>query len=427
MGLISSPRAPTPGWPALLAAVCLAQATAIAGFDFTLPFVPLYLQHDLGVHGLGQTAIWAGLIGFGPAIPATISGPLWGRLADRFGYRAMLLRAMVSAAILLSLMGLAPSPGVLLVLRMIQGSLTGTIFAAQALVAAAVPEKETARSIGLLQMSVFGGATLGPIGGGAVAQLLGYRAAFFSAGILLASATVVVFIFVREPARRVVSGADGRTVRPSTFSLLAIPAFAAAVVLMLLVQLAGTSLFPILPLFVQELLHTSRGVATHTGWLMALTGISAACGSYVAARLQRRVGLKRMLMVEAVVSAGLIAPQAFVGSYLELLMFRSMGAFAFGGLVSLVGTLAAVSSPAHAKGAAFGLIGAASSLGFGCGPLLGGALVAAVGIRPLFILSATLLGLIPLVLWGVTVVLPAALRSRQATPVPPVSLRAERE
>src|SRR5881275_3745899 len=90
-------------WRMLLIAICIAQATAIAGFDFTLPFIPLYLQHDLGVHGLAQTALWAGLIGFGPAIPATIFGPLWGRVADRFGYRTMLLRAMLSASLLIGL------------------------------------------------------------------------------------------------------------------------------------------------------------------------------------------------------------------------------------------------------------------------------------------------------------------------------------
>src|SRR5437764_7032192 len=107
---ISHSRAPARSWQSLLAAVCVAQATAIVGFDFTLPFIPLYLQHDLGVHGLGQTALWAGLIGFGPAIPATICGPLWGRVADRFGYRNMLLRAMICSAVLLTLMGLVPNP-----------------------------------------------------------------------------------------------------------------------------------------------------------------------------------------------------------------------------------------------------------------------------------------------------------------------------
>src|SRR5579859_5524451 len=110
----------SPNWRSVLVAVCIAQATAIVGFDFTLPFVPLYLQNDLGIHGMAATALWSGLIGFGPAIPATIFGPIWGRLADRYGYRTMLLRAMLSASVLITLMGFAGSPWVLLSLRMIQ-------------------------------------------------------------------------------------------------------------------------------------------------------------------------------------------------------------------------------------------------------------------------------------------------------------------
>lgn len=389
-----SARAGTSGWRATLLAVCFAQATAIVGFDFTLPFIPLYLQHDLGVHGLGQTALWAGLIGFGPAIPATIFGPLWGGVADRFGYRFMLLRAMISAAVLLSLMGFAPSPGVLLGLRMIQGGLTGTVFAAQALVAATVPEQETGRSMGLLQMSVSLGATLGPLGGGIVAEAVGFRAAFVSAGLLLAAAAMIVFLFAREPTRG--STTSHREDQPaSVWRLLLLPAFAAALLLTLVAQLSVTALFPLIPLYVQELLHSGQGVATATGWVMALSGIAAAAGSYGAGRLQRRVGLRPLMIAAVLLSTLLLVPQAFVGSYLDFLLLRGVASLAFGALFGSVGIWAALASPAHAKGRAFGLIGAASSMGFGVGPLAGGALAGSLGIRPIFLLSAALLGLVP--------------------------------
>jgi DHA1 family multidrug resistance protein-like MFS transporter len=377
-------RTSSPSRTATLAAICVAQATAIAGFDFTLPFIPLYLQRNLGVHGLGQTALWAGLIGFGPAIPATILGPIWGRLADRIGYRLMLLRAMVCAALTITLMGLAPSPGILLLLRLIQGGLTGTVFAAQALVASSVPEEETGRAMGLLQMSVFAGATVGPIGGGAIADLWGFRAAFVSAGFLLGLATLVVFIFVREPARRRAHRIADAEARPSIRALLTVPAFAAALTLTLLVQLTATSVFPIIPLYVRELLHGAHNVAADTGWLFAVSGVTGALGSYYGGRLQRRVDLRPLLLVATMLSALLIAPQAFASSYISFLLLRAAAACAFGVLLGAVGTLAAKSSPAHAKGAAFGLMGAASSLGFGCGPLAGGAIVAVTGIRPLF-------------------------------------------
>lgn len=404
-------RAASYNWRALLLAVCFSQATAIIGFDFTVPFIPLYLQRDLGIHGLGQVALWAGLIGFGPAIPATIFGPLWGRLADRFGYRTMLLRAMICSAAILALMGAVPNPFVLLALRMVQGALTGTVFAAQALVASAVPEKETARSMGLLQMSIFVGGTLGPVGGGAVAGLLGFRTTYGAAGILMLLATVIVLLFVREPEHHNKRRAQESTgARPSVLSVLAIPSFALALVLTLSVQLAGTSLTPVVPLFVQTLLGSAHNVPEYTGWLLAVVGIAAGGGSYVTGRLIRTVNIKILIAVCLVLSALLYIPQSLAQTYLQLLLFRAAGSLAFGGLLALVSTLAATSSPRNAKGTAFGLVGAASSLGFGVGPLLGGSIVAAVGIRPAFMVSSVLLLAVPPLLSVLVLSLPRLFR-----------------
>src|SRR5947209_6146364 len=280
---------------------------------------------------MAQPELWSGLIGFAPAIPATIFGPLWGRVADRFGYRAMLLRAMACAALTITLMGLAPTAGVLFALRMIQGSLSGTVFAAQALVAVGTPQRETARAMSLLQMSVYVGATAGPIGGGAVAQLWGYRAAFVSAGILIALATVIVFVFVREPRSRAQRHANDEH-RPSMLSVLTIPAIAGALFLTCVVQLAGTALFPVIPLYVQDLLRNSREVATDTGWVLALSGVTGAVGSYVAGRLCRSVGLKPLLVAAVALSSILLASQALASSYLDFLLLRAAFAFAFGAL-----------------------------------------------------------------------------------------------
>jgi len=305
----------------------------------------------------------------------------------------------------------APSPAVLLVLRMIQGALTGTTFAAQALVAAAVPEKETARSMGLLQMSVFVGATFGPVGGGAVAQFFGYRAAFVGAGILVALATVVVLRFVHEPPKRAAKQSiEDR--QPSVLAVVAIPAFAGTLVLMLITQVAATSLLPVVPLYVQQLLHGGGNVASYTGWLLAASGVTAAIGSYAGGRAHRHLGLKPLLLVSITLSAVLLVPQGYVGSYLSFLILRCVGAVAFGVLLSLVSTSAAVSSPKNAKGTAFGLMGAASSMGFGAGPLIGGAVAAVFGIRSVFLLGGGILALTPVVFLGAGAMARAASRLR---------------
>jgi DHA1 family multidrug resistance protein-like MFS transporter len=376
----------------LLFAVCLAQGTAIVGFDFALPFMPLYLQQDLGVHGLGAVAIWSGVIGFGPAIPATVLGPIWGRLADRFGYRKMLLRAMISAAILLALMGFAQSVWMLLFLRMVQGGLTGTIYSAQALVASSAPEKEAGRAMGLLQMSVYAGATLGPVAGGVVAQLAGYRASFVGAGVLLAVATVIVFAFVTEPSRKEVRSDQSTSgSRRSFASILSAPAFAGAVIFTVLSQFVASSQYPILPLFVQQLLGGTGSVSADTGWVLAVSGLSAATGAYSAGRLQRKFGLLQLIFVSVAACVVLLAMQAIAPSYLIFLALRAVATFCLGGLFALVGAWTAFASPADAKGAAFGLVGAAASFGFGIGPLMGGLLVSVAGIRSVFVFSALLL------------------------------------
>src|SRR5205807_1306927 len=119
---------------------------------------------------------------------------------------------------------------------------------------------------------------------------------------------------------------------------------------------------------------SGRGAAGATGWVMAFSGVTAAAGSYLAGRLQRHIGLKLLIVSALVASVLLLIPQAFAGSYMSFLLLRGAGAFAFGALSGLVGVWAATASPKDAKGTAFGLLGAAASLGFGVGPLAGGAL-----------------------------------------------------
>ena len=67
---------------------------------------------------------------------------------------------------------------------------------------------------------------------------------------------------------------DARVAR-RTGLIVATVYFVAALGLMLVSQLAGTSLFPILPLYVADLMHTTH-VATATGWLFAASGLAGA-------------------------------------------------------------------------------------------------------------------------------------------------------
>src|SRR5206468_3936032 len=118
-------------------------------FSFALPFIPLYLEQDLGVSDVAEAGLWAGAMAGGFAIAMGTMGPIWGTLADRYGRRLMVQRAMFGAALMIGSMALVHSPQQLLVLRVAQGTLTGVVAATTTLVSLLVPRRHLASSLGL--------------------------------------------------------------------------------------------------------------------------------------------------------------------------------------------------------------------------------------------------------------------------------------
>ena len=74
-------------WRRNLAALWFAQVTAIFGFSFAFPFLPVYLR-QLGVHDPGALAVWTGVAGGVSGATLAVMSPIWGALADRYGRRA---------------------------------------------------------------------------------------------------------------------------------------------------------------------------------------------------------------------------------------------------------------------------------------------------------------------------------------------------
>lgn len=113
----------------------MVQLLSTAGFALVFPFMPLYVQ-EIGIATRGSVAFWSGLAFSSQAFTMMLSAPIWGAYADRHGRKVMLVRATFGGAILLVLMGLVQNAEQLVILRTIQGFVTGTVPAASALVAA---------------------------------------------------------------------------------------------------------------------------------------------------------------------------------------------------------------------------------------------------------------------------------------------------
>ena len=106
----SSPAGEPVDWRRNLAALWFAEFTAIFGFSFNLPFLALFLHNELHVRDPQQLALWTGAAAGASGITMALVSPIWGVLADRYGRRSMLLRAIVGGALSVGLMGFSQSP-----------------------------------------------------------------------------------------------------------------------------------------------------------------------------------------------------------------------------------------------------------------------------------------------------------------------------
>lgn len=386
-------------WKRNLLVAWLAQFIGTLGFQFVLPFLPLYVQ-DLGITNLTEVELWTGVLALASGIPLALSAPIWGTLADRYGRKMMVERSMFAGAFILVAMGLVSDVNQLLILRVLQGMFTGTISASVAMVSTLVPTERMGFSLGLMQMAVFGGATLGPLVGGVMSDFLDFRTCFWATGVmLLVAGTLVVFLIDEgfKPSKsqgKFSLGAIAQGYTSALSSRQLLPLIVVVFALQGSVQVAG----PILPLFVQEL-GEGEYVASMSGAIMAVAGIASAVSAMVAGRLSDRVGHRRVLIL-ATLGAGLTCvPQVFVRDNTELLILRGLMGLFVGGMMPSANALIGVLTPIQRRGSVFGLSSSAGAWGLALGPMLGAVIAAGLGLRSVFFSTAVILVGVSLWVW----------------------------
>ena len=188
-----------------LFAVTAVSFIGYTGFTLVMPFLPLYFQL-LGVHDLGDIAMWSGLsLGVTPALTAMLA-PLWGRLADRYGRKIMVVRSLVSFVIVMAAMAFVSRAWHVFALRAVQGLFAGYGALTLTMAADSAPRDRMAYAIGFVQTAQRLGPAIGPIIGGAVAQVVGMRNTFLVTSMFYLIAVLLVVFMYHErghtPGRR---------------------------------------------------------------------------------------------------------------------------------------------------------------------------------------------------------------------------------
>ena len=378
-------------WRRNLAALWLAEFTAILGFSFAFPFLPLFLHRELHIPNGSQLAFWTGVSAGITGFALALTGPIWGRLADRYGRKPMLVRAMVGGGISVGLMGLAQSALQLTVLRGIQGASSGTVAAATALVATETPAEHLAWGLGILNSAISLGSAAGPAAGGLAANLVGLRAIFLGGGVLLLLAMVPVLLAVRESPRRV-----SRAVTPPTLQVLraARPGTIKALIVLMVAQgLLQTSYGAAQQLVVLrfvQLMPNARDAQSITGVTFAAAGIATALAAVIFSRLLRRSSYRAVITTAATLLGVTLLLTAAGRTPAVIIVTFVLSSFVSGTMIPAFGTMVGLEVPPMVQATIFGFSSSAVSIGFGFGPLIGGLIASAAGAQAGLIVAAAL-------------------------------------
>ena len=303
---------------------------AILGFSLRTPFLPFYLQ-DLGADSDSAAALWSGLINAGGAGVMAITAPFWGAIADRHGRRPMLIRAMFASTITVGLMGFATAPWQLLGLRFMEGAFSGTVTAATALVAVSMPKDRLGYGLGIIQMAVFSGASLGPLFGGVLADQIGYRATFMvAAGMLFVGGLIVTFV-VREqftPMPRKMGGARGFSALRAANAWMFAGVMGSMILMLFASRFASSSVQPIIPLFIEQLGDANSlfnlSAATVSGLALGMLGLTSAISSIFLGRIGDKRGHQPVLLWCALGAGLLYLPMALANASWQLVVLQGL-------------------------------------------------------------------------------------------------------
>jgi len=367
--------------------VLVAQFTSIAGFSLVQPFLPLYIR-ELGVTDPAQQALWSGIALGAMGVSFGLMAPLWGHLADRHGRKLMVARAMFGGVVTLVLMGMCRNVYELVALRILQGALTGTVTATNALVSSVVPRARMGYSLGLNQTMVIMGMSLGPWLGGNLAEIWGYRVTFFVAAGVLLVAGLVCLLGAHEQF-------DPAQVRDGNGSIGLREAFGrrglgALLLVLFFISLAQSFTGPVFPLLVEGIVGRARA-ASATGMLLGIGGLTAGLAALVAGRLGDRKGHAQVLVWSTLLSGLVTMPHAVVTTMAQLLPLRALLGLGTGGIQPALSAMIASAVSRDMIGRAYGLTRCPSALGMAAGPMLCGVVASLLGVRAPFVVMGVLL------------------------------------
>jgi MFS family permease len=346
-----------------------------AAQTFYVPILPLYIR----VLDASIPLFLVGLVTGVHRLGAVVINPFAGRWCDRTGYKQPFMIGVLVMSLACILASISFGPADLTLYLILSGVGYGTVaLAALAYINGETTADNRATAMSLLSATTLAGAAIGPLPGGYIADafstaITGYRATFFSGGILLLLGGVYAFFLIRRlavkpklPEAKKTTFKDVIKHRGLLLTCISTLCFGVS---------HGAFLY-----FTVPLLGNSLGFsASQIGWIISGFGIGHIAGALVLGPLSDRVGRRKPFIFGAFFGLGLmIILFNLLDSVLLMVMATIVIGFITAPCCGIVPALASELVP-RAPATAISLQKSSEQLGIFVGPVVGGALISALG------------------------------------------------
>lgn len=359
------------------------------GVSQLAPILPLYF-HDLGVQTPEAMSLWSGLATGATYIIVCLAAPFWGHLADKKGRKITLIRSSFGMALCNILIAFQTTPEGVVLIRLVQGLVSGFYSASITLIASESPIERTGWALGLLASANLAGSLIGPLLGGYIADTVGIRNDFIIVGTLMGLAGVLATIFIHEnyvpqpnPEKLSIRKLKEQIPEFNSIVALCVASFIYAICIM--------SLQPVISVYIKGIVPSdTENLAFIAGAVFSAMGIAQLMSSSPLGKLVDKIGPRKVLVVSLIYVGILNIPQAYVSDVYQLAIIRFLQGFGLGGMLPALNTYLSSKTPREFTGQVFSYNQSCLFFGYFLGSVGGASLMAWLGFTTLFWVSGGL-------------------------------------
>jgi len=348
---------------------------AVTGVGIVVPLLPVY------AHSLGASGLYIGLIFGSFSLSRTFFLPYFGRKSDKSGRKHLIVTGLAGYTLISIAFVFSSNVETLIAIRFFQGIASSMMMPViQAYVGDITPKGREGFTMGLFNMSLFMGLSLGPLMGGGIKDVFGLEASFICMGALsLIGFFLSLFLLPPISREKVLQ----RTRPPVKWTRIVQDR---EVIGLFLFRVCYTACIGIIWGFLPVLADAELSLSSSTiGVLVMLgvfiSGIIHLPMGYLADRFNRTI----MIMIGGLLVTASMIGFARAASVHDLIMASVL--FGFGGGISMPAHMAIAvfkGGENDAMGSLMGLMTMAHSLGMLAGSTLAGLMMDLLQLRDAF-------------------------------------------